>query len=442
MKFLKPATIIVTLLASSFSIAQSYVGHSIDNYSGIHGVVENPSNIVDSRFKTDVNIASVSTFIGSDYYAIDFNNVFNDSFDAESNAQLSSTDTNNFFTNVEVVGPSFMFNLNDKNSVGLITRVRGFANVNNINGALFESLVDEFEGAEDYVFDSSDLITNTHVWAEIGFAYGRVLYNEKDHFLKAGITLKLLQGAGVSYFNSPGFSGSYNATTETISTNGSINYGTINDINNGDDYNFDNLETGFGADIGVTYEWRKNNDTDHKGFNKYLLKLGLSITDIGSISYKNINQYSFDLENQNASTIGYEDAEQFLNDNYTSVQTTNALKINLPTALRFTADYHIDKSIYVSMLGAFSMVKDNKEFTNKINNSVTLSPRIETKWFSFYSPVSFRQYDDFAWGAGFRLGPLTVGSGSILSNVISKESRTTDIYVGLKVPIYQSRKTE
>ncbi|WP_339876215.1 DUF5723 family protein [Olleya marilimosa] len=442
MNYFKSAIAYTAFFISFFSVAQSYVGHSIDNYSGIHGVIDNPSNIVDSRFKTDVNLASASTFIGSDYYAIDFGNIFNEDIDIEDNSKISPSDSNNFFSNAEVVGPSFMFNLNDTNSVGIVTRLRGFANINNINGSLFESLNEEFENAEDFSFDSSNLVSTYHVWAEIGFAYGRVLYNNEDHFLKGGITLKLLQGAGISYFNSPGFSGNYDASAQTITTNGSINYGNIDDINNDEDFNFDNLQTGFGADLGVTYEWRKGNDTDSKGFNKYVLKLGLAITDIGSITYKNIKQYSFDLNNQTESTIGYNDTEAFLDENYTSVETTKKLKINLPTALRLSADYHVDKSIYVSVLGAFSMVKNNTEYANKINNAVTLSPRIETKWFSFYSPVSFRQYDDFAWGAGLRLGPLTVGSGSILSNVLSKESKTTDIYLGLKVPIYQSKKTK
>ena len=83
------------------------------------------------------------------------------------------------------------------------------------------------------------------------------------------------------------------------------------------------------------------------------------------------------------------------------------------------------------------MVKKDKEFANSIINTITIAPRLETKWFSFYTPLSFRQYGDFAFGGGFRLGPLTVGSGSIFSNLLSDSSKTTDIFLGLKVPIYR-----
>ena len=91
----------------------------------------------------------------------------------------------------------------------------------------------------------------------------------------------------------------------------------------------------------------------------------------------------------------------------------------------------------MSLQTNLSLVKKNASNSNSIINSVTLSPRLETKWFSIYSPLSIRQYGDFAWGGGLRFGPLMVGSGSILSNLISDSSKTTDIYLGLKIPLYQ-----
>jgi len=42
-----------------------------------------------------------------------------------------------------------------------------------------------------------------------------------------------------------------------------------------------------------------------------------------------------------------------------------------------------------------------------------------------------------SWGAGLRFGPLMLGSGSVLTNLLSDTSKTTDVFVGLKVPIYR-----
>ncbi len=68
-----------------------------------------------------------------------------------------------------------------------------------------------------------------------------------------------------------------------------------------------------------------------------------------------------------------------------------------------------------------------------------MTPRFESKWFSFYSPLSLIQNAGFKWGAGLRLGPLYLGSGSIVSALLNAEMASADVYAGLKIPIYQPR---
>lgn len=438
MKNLKLSLLLITVLISSNLFSQSYVGHTIDNFSGVHGLLSNPANVVDSRMRTDVNIISASAFSGSDYFGLSLKDVFDESIEFD-DVERFPKDKNNFFNSADVMGPSFMFNLNANNSVGLITRARVFNNLNNINGNLFESIQEDFDDTEDFTFNSEDLSSTINVWAEIGLVYGRVLLNKENHFLKGGITLKLLQGGGGAYINSPGFTGNYDASSETVATTGAINYGTSNSFDANDSFEFKDLSTGFGADIGFIYEWRKGNTSEARIDNKYLLKLGVSITDIGSINYKNSTLSSYDLNNSSVSTSNFDDADDFLDSNYLFTEVIDDAKIKLPTALNISADYKLNKKLYVSLLSSLSLIKSNTKLANKINNSITLAPRLETKWFSFYSPISLRQYNDFAWGAGMRLGPLTVGSASILSNLISKSSKTADVYVGLKVPIYQNK---
>ncbi|KAA5823391.1 hypothetical protein FPF71_11835 [Algibacter amylolyticus] len=420
--------------------AQSYVGHSVDNYSGVHGLISNPSNVVDSRVKTDVNLFSASVFGGSDYFGINVGDVIKSDggFDFEADAEKFPSNANNFFLNADILGPSFMFNLTPKSSIGMVSRVRAFFNINNISGELYENLADNFDTDEDFIFDSQNLTGTIHAWAEVGLVYGRVLMDKEQNFLKGGVTLKYLQGAGGVFINSPSFTGNYNATNETLTTTGSLQYGISQDFDN-DDIEFNNLTSGFGADIGFTYEFRPRTDLDSltKKHNKYKLKIGASITDIGSINYKESVVTTYDL-NATADASDYdEDTEDFLDDNYTSTEETIAQKINLPTAFHFLADYNIKNKLFVSLQTNLSLVKKNTASGNNIINSVTIAPRLETKWFSIYSPVSFRQYGDFAWGGGIRLGPLMVGSGSILSNLLSDTTKTTDVYLGLKIPIYQ-----
>lgn len=434
----KSLLFLLSLCIFNYSFSQSYIGLNADNYSGIHGVVYNPSNIVGSNFKADVNIASFSALVGSDYFGINFSDVISgSSFDFSDDTERFVSDTNNFFLNADVLGPSFMFNLNKKSSIGIITRGRAFFNLNNINGELFEAIEDEFESDNDITFDSQNLHGTIHAWAEIGLAYGRILMDKQNHILKGGVTLKYLQGGGALFVSSPGFMGQFDRSSEILTTQGELNYGSSEDFDS-DDLDLSNLTSGFGMDLGFTYQWHPNRENDSIPIYKdqYKLKVGLSITDIGSINYKNTELKSYDV-NDTVNTSDYEELEEFLDENYNNITTFQDTKIQLPTALHIMIDYRIAKKWLVSAQANLSMVKKDKELTNSIINTITIAPRLETKWFSFYTPLSFRQYGEFAFGGGFRLGPLYVGSGSVFSNLLSDSSKTTDIFLGLKVPIYR-----
>jgi hypothetical protein len=440
-KFKKSLLLLLSITALSNSNAQSYVGYSVDNYSGVHGLISNPSNVVDSRVKAEINLFSASAFGGSDYFGININDIIKSDggFDFEADAEKFPTDSNNFFLNADVLGPSFMFNLTPKSSIGMISRVRAFFNINSISGELYENVSDNFDTDEDFDFNSENLTGTIHAWAEVGLVYGRILVDNNQNFLKGGVTLKYLQGAGSVFMSSPNLSGQYTASNEMLTTTGTLNYGVSQDFDN-DDIDFSNLTAGFGADVGFTYEWRPNavrDSLNSRNQNKYKLKIAASVTDIGSIDYKESVLTSYDMNNTVDASSFDEDAEDFLDNNYPGVETTVAQKITLPTAFHFLADYHVKNKLYLSLQSTFSLTKKNVPNTNSIINAVTISPRLETKWFSIYSPVSFRQYGDLSWGAGLRLGPLMVGSGSVLTNLLSSSSKTTDVYVGLKIPLYQ-----
>ncbi len=49
------------------------------------------------------------------------------------------------------------------------------------------------------------------------------------------------------------------------------------------------------------------------------------------------------------------------------------------------------------------------------------------------------EYTVFTWGAGLRFEPLTAGSGTIISNLVTDNSKTAGIYAGLKIPILKSK---
>ncbi|HLT50683.1 MAG TPA: DUF5723 family protein, partial [Arenibacter sp.] len=177
-----------------------------------------------------------------------------------------------------------------------------------------------------------------------------------------------------------------------------------------------------------------------KNINKYKLKFGLSLTDLGSLHYKKGIENTYDITNP-ISEDDFNDIDGFeekLNNLYTQIGSGNSVKSVMPTALHLNADWNINNRFYVNLNSDLSLVSNSGINTNSIADIVSLTPRFESKWFSFYSPISYVETIGFQWGAGLRAGPLYIGSGSVLSVLTSKESKGADVYAGLKIPIYQS----
>ena len=185
---MKKTTLLFLFLCFYIGVhSQSYIGYLSDNYSGVNSVISNPANIVDSRFKTDINLVGASALLGTDYYAVGFSELDSD-FDFDDESLRTPTTDNNIFGNADIMGPSFMFNITPKHSLAIFTRGRMFYNVNEFNGESFELIEDDFEN-ENFNYDEGDVFVTGTAWAEIGLSYGAVLMDKQEHFLKGGISI-------------------------------------------------------------------------------------------------------------------------------------------------------------------------------------------------------------------------------------------------------------
>jgi hypothetical protein len=431
-------TTLIFIFSISLISAQSYFGHNVDNYAGVHGIIYNPANIVESNLRADINLISASVFIDNDYIGIGFNELFNSNEDIDNSLERFPSSSNNFNINVDVLGPSFMFNLNKKSSIGLSSRVRVMSNLNEIDGTLFETIEDGFDDNDDFDFDQQNFTGTAHAWAEIGLTYGRILWSKQNHLLTGAVTLKYLQGAGSAFTNSTNLEGNYVDSTETLTTSGELVYGTSNDFDN-DDIDFNNLTAGFGFDIGFVYEWHPDRENDTIRFyqDPYKLKIGVSVTDIGSIKYDEGEITTYDMAATVNTATFEDDVKEFLDNNYNATALNQNVKMQLPTALHILVDYRLAKKWLISAQADLSMVAADEQLNNAISNTVILMPRYESKWLSVFAPMSLRQYGGFTAGAGLRFGPLSVGSGSILSNLLSDSTQSADVFFGLKIPLYR-----
>jgi len=492
--------LIGTLLLLKYSDlnAQSYHGFLHENYSGVNSVINNPANIADSRFSFDLNLAGVSAAFHNNIFASEsISNLSNDNFDIDDDLIQTFLSSNAVYTNIDILGPSFLVNINPKNTISVYTRVRTLGDVY-LNGEDLNQIedFDDFDIEDpNFNFDINQPNTGVdiHAWSEIGLSYARVIKQDNQHFL------------------------------------GALEYGlSYDDFESTDNIELDNLELprSIGFDIGAVYEWRPEyesfktkdkhgNDILDPSKNKYKLRVGISITDIGNINYKEgtvsnyqINSESIDFINdlqgvvsndistlsqvtdvlndnqafidQLADGIGFsdlvndiqnatsldevetllnnnseelqdlidniedpEELEQILTDfNIINSQLSNGFKSSLPTALHVNADWSFNKNLFLNLSTDISLTSRTKANKVSIANQVALTPRYESRVFSFYSPVRIEQGTGFEWGAGMRLGPLYIGSGSILSNLIGGNIQGADVYAGVKIPLLRSRKKD
>ncbi len=422
---------ILLLILPIFSFAQNYIGLHADNYKGVHGVLFNPASIVNSPFKTDINIIGFSIVADNDIYNLGFDTDFDD-------VSISDFSNNsNLYLNTDFLGPSFMMNINKNNSIAVYTRARAFFNGNDINGELFDSFFDDFSDNPSFDISEDGFSIIGHSWGEIGFSYATVLLDKPEHKITAGGTLKYLRGIGSASVSSDDFRVAYDSNTNTVDTSGELTYYSTFDVSD-DDFDVANAN-GFGADFGFTYEWKKLTDeAELSGFNNYKLKFGLSIMDIGHIKYEMFEhkQYFVNGIDIDESIFDDEDLQDVLETLYTSNDLEKNVKISLPTSMNLQADWNINNKFFVNMFSNISLVSKDGTSTNMVNQFI-LTPRFETKIFTAQLPFTYSSYGNLKAGLGFRFGPFYVGSSSLISNIMSANSKSADAYIGMKIPVFK-----
>lgn len=449
------------------SFAQDYSGYSIGSWAGINSLHVNPANVVDSRYKVDINLYALNIDIANNIMGINQSGIFSGEIGQAGWDTVhlvryyNQTNDNRFaYVNLRVQGPSFMFNITKKDALAFTSNVRAIVNVdnlpNNLTQTIFEGIPSSVYGQ---VFGSEYTNANVNAWAEYGLTYGRVILDNKEHFLKAGVTLKLLQGLGAAYANGRNYTLIFGQDTLRQLT-GNINYGHSDNL----DVPFPNSPfafkfegPGFGADLGIVYEWRPKwqkykynmdgkTDLWRRDVEKYLIKVGLSLVDIGSTFYtryansRDLNANVYNLPNSyfDGMQSYYDFTQKLVNMPGMTVIDPNQTQfgMELPLALITSVDVQPAKGFFINFTPHIALNQgqsDNNRVHSTSNLGMTI--RYENPWFGAYMPVSYNFASQFNWGISLRLGPLFFGSHNIFSNLIAGTWKSFNYHLGLKVPI-------
>ena len=467
-KFLRIVAIPVIFQFFSFGAsAQDYLGYSTGNYAGVNSLTINPAGIADSRFKVDIALTGVNVYAGNNYIGVDRIALFNPSYfndkDFADKYLTRSTGKNayNAYLNASLQLPSVMITLTKNDAIAFSGRVRSITNVNGIEQELADLIYNSFNLPPNWnqQFTNKRVEAQSNVWAEYGISYGRVLLNRGEHFLKGGITVKLLQGLGSAHLFAKDVEYNFRNADTINSLRANANYGhsdnlIFNDPNKNFKYEFVANPT-VGFDFGFEYEWRPKYrdyqyDMDGKtnlwrrDKNKYKLKVGFSVLDIGGTKYRKTSPYNsnFSANVTNLPTSSFDNVKDVvsldstINSLFTLTDDKGSYRMGLPTALSFQVDYNIWKGLYLNFTPFISLTAGTRNPNkSRVWNNYALTPRYEFKWFGVYLPNSYNTLSGFNSGISLRLGPVVIGSGTIFSSLGKKTVREADIHVLFKIPI-------
>jgi hypothetical protein len=434
--------------------AQYDLGLWNGNYAGIQGSLLNPSSIAGSKLEWDVHIFSVNVDFANNFLyapksAVPFlgigriikgsidENLFLTRYDPQNPNKLYNVSFSGLF-----LGPSFFVKIKKKHEIGLTTALRGMANIRNITGNAGQNAFDYLLSSSlwNTNFQDQSVRINAMGWAEYGLHYATVLYDDGRDELKAGITLKILQGMFAAYAKNTNLNYRINDTTVIAFTNSSIDYGRtdFDDFRHRSLSNFDH-GIGRGLDVGFTWVHR-----DHPGDDNYRWRLGLSLLDAGSIDF-NRNSGSYHLETANAVFNNWHEAvfanntqvdqtlsAVFYNGDSAKSQTGTSFHMRLPTTLSLQADYHIDGPFFanVTILQGFGH-GDNVGVVQP--DVYSLTPRYETRWFEASLPLSLMYYGHWQPRAGIavRAGYFFIGGDAPGSLLKLNDLQQADVYAGV-----------
>jgi outer membrane protein OmpA-like peptidoglycan-associated protein len=194
------------------------------------------------------------------------------------------------------------------------------------------------------------------------------------------------------------------------------------------------------------------------------LRIGLSITDIGWLTYKkgansnnfilngttNLKEDFGNLDNSNGKISGSNQRINELiatNQAYQQGNETETFKTTLPMAISLQVDYHLWKGFYLNFTPFISLYQAHnvKDDFAKIHSYsiVSLAPRFEHKWFGISVPLQYNQMSErgFALGLGLRMGPLWIGTNDLIS-LCSRDIYGMSLQAALKVPIMYNKKRD
>jgi hypothetical protein len=457
--------IFFVMLFSSLT-AQEMLGFVGSNYSGIHSTIINPSGLNNSKYYLEINFLTLGVSVENNYVYLSKSDYKFSRFlstnpqfptyppDNKTTFDYYNTDLKKAFANIRVMGPSAMLSYGD-HAFGLTTSFRTVVSGRNIPYDIakfgYSSLDFRPQHRINYK-DYRNFDMAAMSWAEIGLSYAYVFKKFNRENWSAGISVKRLMGVAGGYVNVDNIDYMLlNKDTAIVyNLNAEAGYSLPVDYQTNKYIRSPIFRGGgFGFDIGVTYKKTikgqqniRYSEICAQPFTPYRYRIGVSIIDIGRISFK-----------KNAQKLLFNDVSTFWPDisnfNYQDIDSTvrelsqrfygnpdellqgNRIGIGLPTALSVQVDVHYTGNWYINSTLIYPLRMSSASLIRP--GQIALTPRFETDYFEVNFPLSLYEFERPRIGISARLGILTVGTDKLGGFFHYHDFTGMDFYFAVKL---------
>jgi len=434
------------LLGTQISAQEHFAGINTSQRTGILNVGINPAELANFSTKYDIHVFSTSIRASSN--KVGFSDLLKNSDQLESKL-FTGNDAASLSFDGEINGPGIAIKIN---KWGFAFTTKAYAKLdvvdvdNNLGNALTESVVNSFITGSTVISNNNNQRLSGTSWGEIALSAARNLYEDNNHKINAGASIKLLFPGSYANFGADKFNGKINNDFGDLSlTDTRANLNIAYSGNLGEDFTefgdyakslYGKLN-GLAADLGVNYQLKDADGTHYK------LNVGLGLKNLGGMTFKSNNNsatnYVLNIQgtdtldlNQFQNTKGMSEVERLLLASGYLNKTNNDhkdFKIKLPSLFTAYADVKVVPEFYVTVFTQQRLKKndDNDQITSQ--NVFSLTPRWSLKNYEIMLPFSHNEISGIAGGLGFRAYGFFIGSGSIITALIS-DSNQADAYFG------------
>ena len=444
----------ILILFIAFSCySQSHIGILSERYSGFNGISINPTSFlnspidqeinlfgIDLQFETDYGFIKNSSYLdlGDVFSEIKVTNPFKDQSVDDLTINLSkSTKPYSILSSIQFNGPSYIFKVVKPTKVstyglGISQRVHISSLALN-SGYNYDNFREENFGNE-ILFDQTNSKLNAANWTEIKLNYSFTTDNSNSLKKSFGLNFKTNISYNSTHFQQESPTKMIYKDVETLLFYNDFRSESRYFVGNADNP-FQKRGIGFGLDLGYSIYKKKR---DVKDNHSYLYKLGISVLDLGFLSFnKSSEVHVYEIIGPRELDIGkvknYKDMSERVYGDRNKSFKKNSFMLYTPLAVSIQFDYNFWGSFYfnTTLINRLNIAENALIRPNLLSSSL----RVEKKEYSLILNSTLYEYEKLMLGLSSRVGPVYFSIDNI-SNMLLKKDKLNHIEFMLGFKIY------